>query len=155
MSMKQDPRWDQHNGPSVPSSFLFQSEWLHLVPSAIYTCDTDGYILFSNRAAHDLWGRVPMNGIDRWIGAYRLLQANGAPVAIEETEMAMAIRSGSALAGAEYIIVRPDGSKLQVRCQVNPIRDEAGKWAGSICTLEEMTALKEARALQQQMEDHT
>lgn len=42
--------------------------FLETLPSAAYTCDTDGLITFFNRRAADLWGREPKlhDPIDRY-----------------------------------------------------------------------------------------
>ncbi len=113
-------------------------EWETLVnslPAAIYMCDTLGHVTFYNQAAAELWGRHPRLGNDLWCGSWKIFQPNGTPLELEEYPMAIAIREGEPVSGQEIVIERPDGKRVNVIPQAQPLRDTQGNITGAINVL--------------------
>jgi PAS domain S-box-containing protein len=117
---------------------------LSLLPAAVYTCDADGRITFYNRRASELWGREPAVGEDeqRFCGAYRLWRPDGSPLVHSDTPMAQALRDGTPTRHGEVVIERPDGTRVTVSVNVDPLRDAAGRPCGAINVFEDITFRK-------------
>jgi signal transduction histidine kinase len=56
------------------------------------------------------------------------------------------LRLGTPVRGEEALIERPDGSRIPVHINVDPIRDAAGRIAGAIVVFQDVTHLKRAEA---------
>jgi PAS domain S-box-containing protein len=112
---------------------------IEALPVAVYTCDADGRITFYNEAAAVLWGRRPELGKDAWCGSWKIYTAHGKPMPIDECPMAVCLREGRPVIGEEIIIERPDGTRRIIRPHPRPIYDVAGKLAGSVNTLLDIT----------------
>lgn len=119
---------------------------VHNLPAAIFTCDARGRINLYNQAAVAMWGREPVSGKDRWSGAWRLYDADGEPIALEECPMAHTVRTGVASRGREMVVERPDGTRSHVLPHPTPVRDSTGKVVGAVNMLVDLTYRKEAEA---------
>lgn len=122
-------------GPSL----LPDERILELLPTAVCVCDTEGLILRYNRKAAEIWGRSPPPGDpgQRFCGAYRLLQADGRPLAGRRTPMAEVLRTGRPARDLELLVERPGGRRLAILMDVEPVRTESGELAGAICSFKE------------------
>src|SRR5215470_1707436 len=113
--------------PPVAALAAVGHSWMHQVldalPAAIYTTDAEGHVTFFNRAAVELSGRQPVLGSDRWCVTWRLYRTDGTLLPHDECPMAVALREQSAIAGAEIIAERPDGSRVPVLAYPTPLRD--------------------------------
>ncbi len=114
------------------------------LPAAVYACDSDGRITLYNDAAVELWGRAPVVGSDRWCGSWKILRADGTPLAPDECPTALTLRQGRPPAGMEIIVERPDGSRRHVIPNPHPILDGAGAVVGAINMLVDITERKQA-----------
>jgi PAS domain S-box-containing protein len=121
---------------------------LEMLPAAIYTTDTAGRITFYNQAAAELWGCRPELGSGRWCGSWRLFWPDGRPMRHDECPMAVALKEGRAVRGAEAIAERPDGTRIPFIPYPTPLRDAAGRIVGAVNMLVDITERK--RAEQQQ-----
>jgi PAS domain S-box-containing protein len=119
---------------------------LDLLPAAVYLCDRDGHIIYFNEQAASLWGRRPELGDadERFCGSFKLFLPDGTPLAHQDTPMAVALQSGAGVRNAEVIIERPDGARLQVRVNIDPILDDDGTIAGAINILTDVTEQRNA-----------
>jgi PAS domain S-box-containing protein len=118
-----------------------------LLPVGVYTCDApSGVITFYNQQAAQLWGRAPRLGDtdEHFCGSFRLWQADGKLLPHDQTPMAQAIHAGRAFRNEDVVVERPDGSRINVLVNVDPIRDAAGHLVGAINAFHDTTALKHA-----------
>ncbi|HET7850054.1 MAG TPA: PAS domain S-box protein [Pseudolabrys sp.] len=125
------------------------------LPVAIYACDARGRVLWFNRRAADLWGRVPRIGDDTelFCGSHKLY-FNGRLISRDETPMALVLRTGEPMHGIEGIVERPDGSRIWATVHIDPIKNDAGEILGAINCFHDTTAEHEAQvALQQHHKD--
>ena len=120
------------------------TEWLELLPVAIYTTDADGRITFYNEAAATLWGRRPELGSAQWCGSWRLYWPDGRPMAHDECPMALALKEGRPVRGLEAIAERPDGSRVPFVPFPTPLKDGSGRVTGAINLLMDATDRKQA-----------
>jgi hypothetical protein len=116
-----------------------------VLPAAIHTCDADGRITFYNHHAAALWGRTPRTGEqeDRFCGSWRAWRLDGTRLPADEMPTARAIRRGTPCRDQEVVIERPDGSRITVRVNVDPIRDQHGRLAGAVSVFHDVTASAE------------
>jgi PAS domain S-box-containing protein len=108
---------------------------LQALPVAIYKTDAAGRITFYNEAAARLWGCRPELGKSEWCGAWRLRWPDGRPLPHDECPMAIALKEGRAIKGAEAIAVRPDGTIVRFLAYPTPLWDESGRMIGALNTL--------------------
>ncbi len=132
--------------PSTGADERFR-QLLDLLPAAIYTCAApSGLITFYNAHAADLWGRAPRVGDtdERFCGSFRLWHPDGTLLAHADTPMALAVREGRRARNEEVVIERPDGSRVTVLVNIDPILDASGRVTGAINVFHDATDLKVA-----------
>ena len=112
------------------------------LPVAVYCTDAAGRITFYNDAAASLWGRHPRLGEDWWCGSWRLYWPNGTPMGHDECPMAVTLKTGNAVRGAEAIAERPDGTRYPFLAYPTPLRNANGLLVGAVNMLVEITERK-------------
>ncbi|NOT76030.1 MAG: PAS domain S-box protein [Cyclobacteriaceae bacterium] len=117
-------------------------ELIESLPTAIYTCDADGYILQFNQAAVDLWGIAPIAGKTRWCGSWKIFNTDGTLLTPDKYPTAVVIRDGMSVTGQEIIIERPDGVRLNVLPHPRPIKNSSGVVIGAVNMLVDITVRK-------------
>jgi PAS domain S-box-containing protein len=124
-----------------------------LMPAAVYSCDEEGRITFFNRRAAELWGREPKlnDSEERYCGSVRVLGPDGAQIPHSQGPMAMAVKTGKTTRNQEEMIERPDGSKVVLRINIDPLYDMAGRLCGAISVFEDITDLKQAEQASRQL----
>jgi PAS domain S-box-containing protein len=127
--------------------------WDRLVdtlPIGIYLCDPRGLLIQYNEPATALWGRSPPLGSEEapFCGAYRIYELDGRPLAPPETPMAEVLRTGQAVRGRELILERPDGSRIFIQTNVDPLFDDSGEIYGGVNWFQDITARKQAEIAQ-------
>lgn len=131
---------------SANSAVFAKKNWyetlIQSLPVSVYTCDKDGYLQLFNKAASELWGSKPNIGVDRWCGSFRSYNADGTPLLLEKSPIAVILETGNGLNGIELILERPDGSRSQVLNYPQLIFDEVGAVIGAINTLIDISAQK-------------
>jgi PAS domain S-box-containing protein len=124
---------------------------LGLLPVAVYTCDApSGVITYYNDHAAVLWGQAPARGDTdlRFCGSFRLWRPDGTPLPHDQTPMAVAVGHGRGCRNQDVVIERPDGSRVHVLVNIDPVRDAGGTLIGAINAFHDVTAWKQAeRAL--------
>lgn len=124
-------------------------EILNALPAAVYTTDAQGRITFFNEAAVAFSGRRPNLGTDEWCVTWRLYEPDGTPLPHDQCPMAVALREGRAVRGAEAIAERPDGTRVPFIPFPTPLRDASGAIVGAVNMLVDISARKAAEEEQQ------
>ena len=126
-------------------------EWL---PIGVCVCDAEGYLVQYNNRAAELWGQSPVigNREHRFTGAFKAYRPNGEPLPLDETPMAELLETGRPIRNRELVIERPDGSRLTILANLDPLRDEAGRLVGGVNCFQDITARKAAERRLQQRE---
>jgi PAS domain S-box-containing protein len=126
---------------------------LDMLPVAAYSCNTEGLITYFNQRAVEVWGREPAlnNPIERFCGSFKLYSPAGTLIPHNQCWMALALDEEKAFEGREIVIERPDGSRLTVLANVNPLYNAEGKLIGAINIVVDITDRKQAEALMSQM----
>jgi PAS domain S-box-containing protein len=126
---------------------------LDTLPVGAYTCDAEGLITYFNGRAAEAWGRAPKlnDPVERFCGSHMLYSSDGAPIPLDQSWMALAIKENKAYEGVEILVERPDGSRLTVLSNVNPFYDETGKLLGAVNIVLDITERKQAEAAMAEM----
>jgi PAS domain S-box-containing protein len=119
-------------------------EMIDALPAAIYTTDAQGRITHFNPACVAFSGRTPELGTDHWCVTWKLYYPDGTPMPHDKCPMAIALREGRTVRGAEAIAERPDGSRVCFEPYPTTLRDGTGKIVGGINMLVDITARKQA-----------
>jgi PAS domain S-box-containing protein len=105
---------------------------LDALPVAIYVTDVAGRITYYNEAAAALWGRRPSLGQDKWCGSWKLYWPDGSLLPHDQCPMAVSLREGRPIRGAEALAERPDGSRVPVIPYPTPLYDASGRLVGAV-----------------------
>ncbi len=111
---------------------------LDALPVALYHTDPEGRLTYYNDAAAKLWGWRPPLG-QFWCGSYRILNLDGSPLPHDQCPMAVTVKDGVPVVGAQAIAERPDGSRVAFMPHPALMRDETGKVTGAINVLVDVT----------------
>jgi PAS domain S-box-containing protein len=124
-----------------------------LMPAAVYTCDEEGRITFFNRRAVELWGREPKlnDSEERYCGSFRVLRPDGSQIPHSEGIMATAVTTGKPARNEETMIERPDGSRIILRVDIDPLYEINGRVCGAISVFEDVTDLRRAEQASQRL----
>ncbi|HTE47865.1 MAG TPA: ATP-binding protein [Gemmatimonadaceae bacterium] len=132
--------------PAMRESDEYYRTMFDLGPVAIYSIDTSGVIQSFNRRAATLWGREPKSGDtdERFCGSYKLFRPDGTFMPHAECPMAEVV-SGviSEARDAEVVIERPDGSRVTVIVNIQPLRRPGGDIMGAMNCFYDITERKE------------
>ena len=128
-------------------------ELLDALPVAVYVTDIDGRIIFFNEACIEFSGRTPVLGSDYWCVAWRLLNSDGTPLPHEHCPMAVALKEGRTVRGAEAIAERPDGTRVPFIPYPTPLHDAVGRMVGAVNMLVDITERKKAEESLRQLNE--
>jgi PAS domain S-box-containing protein len=129
------------------------TELLAAIPAAIYTTDAQGKITYFNQAAVEFSGRTPALGSDEWCVTWKLFMPDGTPLPHDECPMAIALKEGRAVRGAEAVAERPDGTRVPFIPFPTPLRDASGKINGAINMLVDISERRQAETQQRLLLD--
>jgi PAS domain S-box-containing protein len=117
-----------------------------LMPAAVYSCDQEGRITFFNRRAAEIWGREPKlnDSEESYCGSFRVLRPDGSQIPHSQGPMAIAVKTGKPARNEEAMIERPDGSRITLRVNIDPLYEINGRLCGAISVFEDVTDLKQA-----------
>ena len=119
-------------------------EMIDALPAAIYTTDAEGRLTHYNPAAVEFSGRTPELRTDQWCVSWKLYYPDGRPMPHDKCPMAIALKEGRTIQGAEAIAERPDGTRRWFIPYPTPIRDAQGRIIGGINMLLDITERKQA-----------
>ena len=128
-------------------------ELLEALPAALYTTDAEGRITFYNEAAVAFSGRRPTLGSDEWCVTWRLYNTDGTPLPHDQCPMAVALREGRPIRGAEAIAERPDGTLVPFIPFPTPLHDASGTLIGAVNMLVDISERKRGEDQQKVLVD--
>ena len=131
---------------SLDAFKLIAQSSLDAIPTGFCVCSADCSLIRYNKRAVELWGReLPLGEpAARYSGNLRRYRPDGEPLHFDSTPVAQAIRSGERVTAAELVIEQPDGTRVPVLMNVQPIKDHAGRVEGAVCSFQELTERKRA-----------
>jgi PAS domain S-box-containing protein len=115
---------------------------LEAIPTAIYTTDAEGYLTWFNEAASHLWGHRPGIGKQPWYGLPKLVASDGAEIAYDQSPMAMVLKTGQPVYGAEVWTERSDGTRIPCTIFSTPTSDDHGRIMGAVNMLVDISQQK-------------
>ena len=117
-----------------------------LMPTAVYSCDDEGRITFFNRRAVEIWGRKPKlnDSREKISGSFLSIGLVRLAFSYSQGPMAMAVKTGKPVRNEEAIIERPDGSRIILTVNIDPLFDSDGRLCAAINVFEDVTYLKQA-----------
>lgn len=125
---------------ALPDAFRnFPRHILDVLPAAVYATDAAGRITYYNEPAAQLWGLHPRLGVTTFCGSWKLFHPDGSPMPHDECPMALALKSGCPVRGAEAILERPDGTRVPFIPFPTPMRNADGSIAGAVNMLVDIT----------------
>jgi PAS domain S-box-containing protein len=119
-------------------------EMIDLLPAAIYTTDAEGRLTHFNPAAVEFSGRVPQLGTDHWCVSWKMFLPDGTPLPHDQCPMAVVLKEGRVIDGAECIAERPDGKRVWFTPYPRPLHDGEGRIVGGMNMLLDITERKAA-----------
>jgi PAS domain S-box-containing protein len=124
--------------------YLQENNILNLLPAAVYVCDMSGIIKKYNDQAAKLWGRRPVPGDkdERFCGSYKLYNPDGSYLPHNETPVAACLEDGLPRKDQEVIIEKSDHTRIHVRVNVVPVKNNEGKQVGMINCFYDITDQK-------------
>ena len=102
-------------------------QMIDALPAAIYTTDAEGRLTHFNPACVEFSGRTPELGTDHWCVTWKLYYPDGRPMPHDECPMAIALKEGRIIRGAEAIAERPDGTRIWFTPYPTPLFDDDGQ----------------------------
>ena len=135
------------------ASFNRFRELIDALPAAIYTTDAKGRLTHFNPACVAFSGRTPTLGSDHWCVTWKLYYPDGRPMRHEECPMAVTLKTGQVVRGAEAIAERPDGTRIWFTPYPTPLFDDAGNVTGGINMLVDITERKDAEQQKRQHDE--
>lgn len=137
-------------GRELPTSFGARAApgWLlDKLPIGVYCCDAEGRVVQFNRRAADIWGLVPEIETDdvRFCGSHRLFLTDGTPLPHDETPMRAVLRTALPVRDRVIVIERPDGSRVSVLVNIDPVFDAEGQLVGAVNCFQDISELRRAQ----------
>jgi PAS domain S-box-containing protein len=119
-----------------------QHEVLDLMPAGVYLCDATGQITYFNRRATEIWGVPATASLHQVLTAQvglKVYEPDGRLVQHPELARLDVLTSGRPARNRQVILERPDGARLSILANIDPIRDDAGKVVGAINVFQDVT----------------
>lgn len=121
---------------------------LETLPVGVYVCDAEGYLVQYNRRAAELWGLAP--DLDkravRYCGAHKTLTPDGEPMPAGSGPMADLLATAQPIRNRETIVERPDGSRIAILANLDPLFDQDGRLVGGVNCFQDISERKAAEA---------
>jgi signal transduction histidine kinase len=119
-------------------------ELVAVMPAGVFACDRDGCITFYNPQAAEIWGRTPNLDGPPWsfLDSRRLFLADGTPLTPEAMPVKRVLETGVAVVNSEFVLERPDLSRVHVLANITPLRDTTGVVTGALSIFQDIGELK-------------
>ncbi len=132
--------------PDLQRALLDRDGLLEMLPVGLYVCDAGGRVVQYNRSAAELWGLAPAVGDTQrlYCGALKSYSADGRELEAAATPMAELLRTREPIRDRELMIGRPDGTRLAILANLDPLFDDAGTLVGGVNCFQDISARKAA-----------
>jgi serine phosphatase RsbU (regulator of sigma subunit)/DNA-binding response OmpR family regulator/anti-sigma regulatory factor (Ser/Thr protein kinase) len=112
---------------------------LRQLPIGMLVVNADSSVVLANTEGAEILGRDAITtGAPDPFREQRLIRIDGQEADPRTLPVARAL-AGAEVFGAEYLMVRPDGTQLHLRANAAPIREEDGSVSGAILTFVDIT----------------
>ena len=131
----------------------FSTNFIDVLPAAVYVCNSAAVIVAFNKRAIELWGRTPNLGDtdEKYCGAH--IRPDGSYLPHQQTPMECVLRTGTPARDEEVIIERPDGSRVTVLVNIAPLFDASGKQIGAVNCFQDLSAQKQTEKEREQLRE--
>jgi PAS domain S-box-containing protein len=122
---------------------------LNLLPIVTFICDASGAILQYNHRATEIWGRAPRPGQahQQFNENSSFFRLDGTPA--ERSMVSEVLMSGLPVRDVERVVERPDGSRVTVSINIDPLRNANDEVVGTVnCFLDISERKRVAAALE-------
>jgi PAS domain S-box-containing protein len=128
----------------LPNLEISLHEVFSAIPAAVYACDADGFIVYSNRHALELWGDELELQREPWsfLNSSKLYGTDGTVLQPEETPAREVLATGLPVVNRELILERSDGSRIDVLANAAPWRHRDGPPNGVVNIFQNVTEVK-------------
>jgi PAS domain S-box-containing protein len=117
----------------------------HLLPVGVYSTDKDGVLTFYNESAARIWGRNPQPNSKEEIpfsGSKKIYDADGELIPLNESPLAKVLHSKTKIQDEELIIEQPDGHRVTILLNVEPLFDNNHILTGTISVFQDISEKK-------------
>ncbi len=117
---------------SLEQALRASDEILELLPIATCVCDAGGRFLQYNQRAVELWGHQPQPAQthDQFAAECKFFGGEGEE--LPRSKLAEVLSTGRPIRDEEVIVQRPDGKKVVVLVNIDPLFNAQGKLVGAI-----------------------
>lgn len=124
---------------SLGQALRASDEILELLPVATCICDLEGRIIQYNRRAVEIWGRKPNPGEthEQFSAATKYFGTDGS--LLPRSRINQVLETGKSVRDEEVTVIRPDGARLAMLLNIDPLFDAAGKMIGAINCIQNIT----------------
>ena len=119
-------------------------ELVSAMPAAVYACDGNGFIVYYNAQAAELWGRDPELDGQPWsfLDSRKLYSTDGTRLQPHQTPVREVLATGLPVINRELVLERPDSSRIDVLANIAPLRDASGLAFGAVNIFQDITEIK-------------
>jgi PAS domain S-box-containing protein len=119
-------------------------ELVSAIPAAVYACDGNGFIVYYNGQAAELWGCEPELGGQPWsfLDSRRLYSTDGTRLQPQHIPVKEVLATGRPVVNRELVFERPDSSRIYVLANIAPLRDASGLVFGAVNIFQDITEIK-------------
>jgi light-regulated signal transduction histidine kinase (bacteriophytochrome) len=128
----------------LPNLQISLHEVFSAIPAAVYACDADGFIVYSNRHARELWGDGLELQREPWafLNSSKLYATDGTVLRPEETPAREVLATGLPVVNRELVLERSDGSRIDVLANAAPWSHRDGPPNGVVNIFQNVTEVK-------------
>jgi diguanylate cyclase (GGDEF)-like protein/PAS domain S-box-containing protein len=132
------------------------SRILQTAAEGILLTDAEGSFRYANPAAEEILGLEASEIEDRTYSdpKWEICGPDGGPFPDERLPVAQVLRSQEAVTDVEHGVVRPDGSRIVLSVNANPLSDADGQLTGVVSTIRDVTEQRQFEAQLQERALH-
>lgn len=131
-----------------------QRNWLQAVidqmPTGVYIAAApDGHVLFTNRAADELFGPPRVESINNpeTPNIYRMVNLDGSRIEPGDIALATVLRTGTPVSNRQTRFERADGTFIDLLSNTAPLYDAHGQMIAAVTVFQDITRLKEVERI--------